>query len=390
MTSGTHATPAGRGLPVRALTGLLAAVLALLAAVTVCTAPHDASAARPAAAPLRLTARPDALTPAAPRADHPAVGRAHAASRGAARPVTRHAVHRTARTIRLRPGDTLWSLARRHGTTVAALQHANRLGTSTLIHAGGRLTIPASARPTDPGSRHPRHRHAVPVTSGAATAVAFARRQLGLPYRWGGSGDGGYDCSGLVQAAWRATGVVLPRTTTAQARAGVRITRGQLRPGDLVFTAGYGHVQLYLGHGRVIEAARPGTRVRTAPLPPAMLVDAYRRPPAPHRIARAADHRPAPPAAGSVRAAAAGVFGSQYGCAARIITRESGWKVTAANPASGAYGLAQALPGSKMARYGTDWRTNPVTQLRWMRAYVTTRYGGACNAWAFWHTHHWY
>ncbi|MFG3208029.1 NlpC/P60 family protein [Streptomyces sp. NPDC048192] len=401
MTSGTHTAPAGRGLPLRVLTGLLAAVLALLAAVTVCPGPHDASAARPAAAPIRLPARPDASAPAALRADHPApaVGRPHAASRSAARPVTHH----TARTIRLRPGDTLWSLARRYGTTVAALQHTNHLGTSSLIYAGGRLNVPASARPAaGPGSGHPRRHHAAPAAPGAAAAVAFARRQLGLPYRWGGSGDGAYDCSGLVQAAWRAAGVMLPRTTAAQARAGVRIARSQLRPGDLVFTAGYGHVQLYAGQGRVIEAAHPGTRVRTASLPPASLVDGYRRPAALHRIIQATDHRPTAPAAvpvtaraaaptaGSVRAAAAGVFGSQYACAAYIIARESAWKTTAANPASGAYGLAQALPGSKMARYGSDWRTNPVTQLRWMRAYVTTRYGGACAAWAFWQTHHWY
>ncbi|MFD2417265.1 aggregation-promoting factor C-terminal-like domain-containing protein [Amycolatopsis pigmentata] len=91
-----------------------------------------------------------------------------------------------------------------------------------------------------------------------------------------------------------------------------------------------------------------------------------------------------------VQATAQAVFGSQYGCAANIITRESGWNPHATNPDSGAYGLAQALPGSKMARSGPNWRTDPATQLAWMRDYVTARYGGACNAWSFWQTHHWY
>ena len=80
----------------------------------------------------------------------------------------------------------------------------------------------------------------------------------------------------------------------------------------------------------------------------------------------------------------------KYQCAANIITRESGWNVAATNRHNGAYGLAQALPGIKMATAGLDWLTNPTTQLRWMRAYVDSRYGNACGAWAFWQSHHWY
>ena len=91
----------------------------------------------------------------------------------------------------------------------------------------------------------------------------------------------------------------------------------------------------------------------------------------------------------SSRSAAAAVFGSEYQCAANIISRESGWSVTAENP-SGAYGLPQALPGWKMASFGADWRTNPVTQLRWMRSYLDSRYGGACAGWDFWKSHGWY
>lgn len=73
-----------------------------------------------------------------------------------------------------------------------------------------------------------------------------------------------------------------------------------------------------------------------------------------------------------------------------IVTRESGWRVNAQNLSSGAYGLPQSLPGSKMASAGADWQTNPVTQLRWMNNYVTTRYGGWQGAINFWQVHHWY
>lgn len=91
---------------------------------------------------------------------------------------------------------------------------------------------------------------------------------------------------------------------------------------------------------------------------------------------------------GSVQNQARAVFGSQYGCAASLISHESGWRVSATNPSSGAYGLPQSLPGSKMASAGSDWRTNATTQLRWMRSYVNSRYGGACSAWSYWTTHH--
>jgi hypothetical protein len=93
---------------------------------------------------------------------------------------------------------------------------------------------------------------------------------------------------------------------------------------------------------------------------------------------------------GGARGAARSIFGSQYSCIDSLIIRESGWRVNATNPSSGAYGLGQALPGSKMSSAGADWRTNPVTQLRWMKSYVDSRYGGACGAWSFWQSHHWY
>jgi hypothetical protein len=69
---------------------------------------------------------------------------------------------------------------------------------------------------------------------------------------------------------------------------------------------------------------------------------------------------------------------------------ESGWNEHAANPGSGAYGIPQALPGSKMSSAGPDWRNNAMTQITWGLGYVASRYGNPCHAWSFWQAHHWY
>lgn len=85
----------------------------------------------------------------------------------------------------------------------------------------------------------------------------------------------------------------------------------------------------------------------------------------------------------------AGVSEADLSAALAIIYHESGCRVNATNSSSGAYGIPQALPGSKMASAGADWETNPVTQIKWMSQYVN-RYGGWAGAEAFWNTHHWY
>ncbi|AEM87970.1 C40 family peptidase [Streptomyces violaceusniger] len=106
---------------------------------------------------------------------------------------------------------------------------------------------------------------ASPTAGRAARAVSYAYAALGKPYVWGATGPHGYDCSGLTQAAWRAAGVALPRTTYTQIDAGRRVTRDQLAPGDLVFFySGVSHVGLYIGDGRIIHAPRPGAPVRVA------------------------------------------------------------------------------------------------------------------------------
>ncbi len=80
----------------------------------------------------------------------------------------------------------------------------------------------------------------------------------------------------------------------------------------------------------------------------------------------------------------------QYGCLDNIVMRESMWQINATNPSSGAYGIPQSLPGSKMATVAPDWQTNPATQITWMLGYLKDRYGTPCGGWAFKSSHGWY
>ncbi|WP_323100797.1 lytic transglycosylase domain-containing protein [Intrasporangium sp. YIM S08009] len=83
---------------------------------------------------------------------------------------------------------------------------------------------------------------------------------------------------------------------------------------------------------------------------------------------------------------------AQYNCLVNLWTGESGWRYTAENPSSGAYGIPQSLPGRKMAQMGGDWRTNPLTQIKWGLWYIDMSYGNPCNAWSTWQARspHWY
>jgi hypothetical protein len=74
----------------------------------------------------------------------------------------------------------------------------------------------------------------------------------------------------------------------------------------------------------------------------------------------------------------------QFQCFSNIVTHESGWNYRAVNASSGAYGLVQAFPGSKMSSAGADWQTNPATQIKWGLNYMNVRYGSPCDAWTYW------
>jgi hypothetical protein len=90
--------------------------------------------------------------------------------------------------------------------------------------------------------------------------------------------------------------------------------------------------------------------------------------------------------------ALAQIGAAQFSCLDTLWQHESDWDPTAENPSSGAYGIAQALPAARMASAGHDWKSNPLTQVKWGLEYIAGRYGTACSAWSFWLRHypHWY
>jgi len=111
-----------------------------------------------------------------------------------------------------------------------------------------------------------------PGRGGAATAVAWAYRELGKPYVWGAAGPNSFDCSGLAMFVWAKAGVYLEHYTGDQWHEGVHVSRSQLQPGDLVFfayntsnPATIHHVGIYIGGGEMIDAPYTGTVVRKDP-----------------------------------------------------------------------------------------------------------------------------
>ena len=145
------------------------------------------------------------------------------------------------------PGDTLFSLSRRFSVPVERIRELNGLE-GDLIRVGQRLVLPDPERPN---------------------FAALVRPYLGAPYRFGGTGSGGFDCSGLVGAVYARLGVRLPRTAAAMYRAlpPVKV----LRPGDLVFFSFGGkrvdHVGIYLGEGRFVHASTRGVVIEPLDAP---------------------------------------------------------------------------------------------------------------------------
>ncbi len=175
-------------------------------------------------------------------------------------------LNRQKATVQQRLAEARKLLARLTAAERAAYAEAPHThGTGRADRTARTSTSPSAARTAPAAAPGPA---AVQAPTGrAAKAVAFAYGAIGKPYQWGATGPSSFDCSGLTQAAWRAAGVSLPRTTYTQINAGQRVARSQLAPGDLVFFySGISHVGIYIGDGKMIHAPRTGSTVRIAPI----------------------------------------------------------------------------------------------------------------------------
>jgi cell wall-associated NlpC family hydrolase len=133
-------------------------------------------------------------------------------------------------------------------------------GSSALARKAGPLRLPIE-------KRHPRGhvRHRKRTLGDRAARIAL--RAVGVPYRWGGtSPSAGFDCSGLVYWAYGRLGIAVPHSSYALAGKGRPVRTSRLRPGDLLFFYGNGHVGLYIGRGRMVHAPHSGERVQVVRL----------------------------------------------------------------------------------------------------------------------------
>jgi cell wall-associated NlpC family hydrolase len=124
-----------------------------------------------------------------------------------------------------------------------------------------RTPTPTPTRASAPAARRPAA--AVPASGRAAAAVRYAMAQIGDAYVFGAAGPSAWDCSGLTMMAWRAAGVSLPHSSSAQMGSGRRVSQSQLQPGDLVFYySPVSHVGMYIGNGQIVNAENPSVGVK--------------------------------------------------------------------------------------------------------------------------------
>ncbi len=148
--------------------------------------------------------------------------------------------------------------------------------------------------------------------------------------------------------------------------------------------------------GEVVDRKELSDKVTKKPVDRVVVVGTKERPVEKVAVEATSTKSSTPVPSGSVKeigqqmAAARGWGGSEWTCLESLWERESGWNYQAANPSSGAYGIPQALPGSKMASAGSDWASNPATQIKWGLGYIADRYGTPCGAWGHSESVGWY
>jgi peptidoglycan DL-endopeptidase LytE len=182
-----------------------------------------------------------------------------------------------AKTYVVQSGDTLYSVARSNGISLAQLMVFNK-GIATNLKPGQRLTLPDNARVTT--TKISKVQQNTSSRANNSSVVQAAYRNLGARYVWGASRPGAFDCSGFTMYVMRQFGVSLPHSSSAQFRMGRSVSRGNLQAGDLVFfslgTRGVvGHVGVYIGNGRMIHASTPSTGVIVSSLNERYYVSRY-------------------------------------------------------------------------------------------------------------------
>jgi cell wall-associated NlpC family hydrolase len=193
-----------------------------------------------------------------------------------------------AKTYVVKSGDSLYSVARSNGISLAQLMVLNK-GIASNLKPGQRLNLPESARVTKTTTNKVKQNTSSRTNSSASlrssragnsSVVQAAYRNLGARYVWGASRPGAFDCSGFTMYVMRQFGVSLPHSSSAQFRMGRSVSRANLQAGDLVFfssgTRGVvGHVGVYIGNGRMIHASTPSTGVIVSSLNESYYVGRY-------------------------------------------------------------------------------------------------------------------
>ncbi|GJF30740.1 hypothetical protein KNE206_34400 [Kitasatospora sp. NE20-6] len=194
--------------------------------------------------------------------------------------------HRTGATYTVKAGDWLSTIAD-HNHVQGGWQKLYEINKSVLtqgphsIYPGQKLSLGTSATAQTPApaktattttattAAATTAAPAKAATGSKAAAVDFALSKVGQAYIYGGTGNGGWDCSGLTQAAFKAAGIAIPRVAADQADFSTRVSLDNLQPGDLLFWSNNGansgvyHVGMYVGDGKYVEAANPSAGVRT-------------------------------------------------------------------------------------------------------------------------------
>ena len=173
-------------------------------------------------------------------------------------------------TYSVKSGDTIWSIARAYNTTVDQIKALNNLTSDNLsldqklIVAGTSSSNTASGTKTNTASKSTTNKTQVASRSSSTTlagsVLSKAAQYLHTPYVWGGTSPRGFDCSGFVQYVYRQYGYTLPRTAADQAGVGKKVSRSELKPGDLVYFASGGeinHIGIYVGNGKFIHSSSP-------------------------------------------------------------------------------------------------------------------------------------